>query len=211
MKSKAVRAGAAAGQRTESSQSAGASAFMTQKEYAAHQGVGQSAVSNWKKDGLLVFGGDAKTSRLVDVAATDRALADRRDPTLGRPAGGDAVQPQASGGNSLQVVRTELIQAQTHGKRMENARLAGDLVPLQEYQRRASELGRMIRERLKAGFRQEADRLQVADDRRTVMAICDETIDRELAQLADEVESGALADDADEEDDDAPVENEAEA
>lgn len=192
---------------------AGVPAFMRLKDYAAHQGVLPSAVSNWKKEGLVVFGTAPATARLVDVAATDANLAQRRDPMRGRPISGaaplvaSAPAPDTQARNELGQVRTELLKAQTAGKLMENARLAGELVPLIEAERRISEIARLARERCKAAFRSEAERLGVETDRRAIMALCDETIDQAFAQMADDVESGALLGDGDDGGDDMPLEN----
>ncbi|RYY13327.1 MAG: hypothetical protein EON55_10560, partial [Alphaproteobacteria bacterium] len=91
--------------------------------------------------------------------------------------------------------------------RRKNAREAGELVPAIEMHRRSAELGRVCRERMHSMFRGISERLAVERDTRTIMAIGTAEINRVFAELADQVEQGALTveDDAPE---DAAIENE---
>mgnify|MGYP000635556124 CR=1 FL=1 len=170
-------------------------AFMTQKQYAAHRGVGAPAVSNWKREGLLVFGRDPATQRLVDVAASDDLIASRRDPLRGRPQGGlplDAPAAPATQVNDLQKVRTELLQVQTATKRLEFAKAAGDLAAVVELERRAAVIGPMTRDRVRSTLRALAERLAAEPDRRRIMAITDEAVDQAFSEIADQIEGGDL-------------------
>ncbi|MGF7051897.1 hypothetical protein GGC47_001062 [Bosea sp. OAE752] len=61
---------------------------MLMSEFARYRGVSRKTVSEWKQRGLLVFGEGAGFTEMVDIAATDRRLADR--PAINR--GGEANQ-----------------------------------------------------------------------------------------------------------------------
>ena len=191
--------------------------LMMQAEYAAHRGVGKSAVSNWKRDGLLVFAKHPTTGReMVDVAQTDALIASRRDPMRGRPTSGTAapaaivaadaalpIEPAVSAAPSLADARFELIAEQRIGAALKNERDAGNLVPLIECERRLAETGRLVRERVQSAFRGMAERLAVERDPRVIMSIGEEELDRVFGDLASEIASGALDDEDDQADDQA--------
>lgn len=195
--------------------------LMTQTEFAKYRGVGKSAVSNWKARDLVVFGEDTDGSIKVDVARTEARLNVKVDPTRGRPttaqAGGQATLPLETRATAttpartddLSVVRTDLLKQQVIEKTMNNARRAGDLVPVIEYQRRAVELGRTARERMQSMLRTLAERFASEKDPRQIVAVGSLEIDRVFTELADAVETGLLAD-ADE-DGDAALMAEADA
>ncbi|MHA3791463.1 hypothetical protein ACX0MU_07370 [Rhizorhabdus wittichii] len=189
---------------------------MTQAEYAAHRGVRPSAVSNWKKAGLLVFAEDAdRPGKLfVDVVRTDAKVNARIDPVRGAPRSGSAGSPAPApvalgdgGSNDLTKVRLDLVRQQTVGQALKNEQAAGQLVPLVEMQRRATELGRTARERMHAMARDIAERLSAETEIRTIVALLGAAIDEVFTELADQVERGALAEDEDD-GDDVPIENE---
>lgn len=199
-------------------------AVMTKAEYARHRGVKPSAVSNWVKAGHIVFCEDpVRPDRMVvDVARTDARLNSRIDPTRGRPTTGipQAPAPQVvepdlgdmlTGVRTAAQVRIELAEEQLIERRQKNARDAGELAPRVELDRRAAELGRVVRERMHAMFRAISERLAAEREVRTIMAIGSAEIDRVFADLADEVERGALVEDADETAEDQAIENEVEA
>lgn len=199
-------------------------AVMTKAEYARHRGVKPSAVSNWVKAGHIVFCEDpVRPDRMVvDVARTDARLNSRIDPTRGRPTTGipQAPAPQVvepdlgdmlTGVRTAAQVRIELAEEQLIERRQKNARDAGELAPRAELDRRAAELGRVVRERMHAMFRAISERLAAEREVRTIMAIGSAEIDRVFADLADEVERGALVEDADETVEDQALENEVEA
>lgn len=191
-------------------------ALMTQAEFAAHRGVGKSAVSNWKKAGLLVFaeGPDGKLG--VHVERTDAKLNARIDPTRGRPTtaigepsgssemplDGEVAQP---GLRNAAAVRVEVAEEELVAKRMKNAEGARALVPLIEVERRLGQLGRMARERVEAELRGMAEQIAGAREGRTVMMLMASACDAAFNALADAIERGALA----EVDDDAEPEAEA--
>ncbi|WP_413061923.1 hypothetical protein ACLN6N_06140 [Sphingomonas carotinifaciens] len=197
---------------------------MTKAEYARHRGVKPSAVSNWVKAGHIVFCEDpVRPDRMVvDVARTDARLNSRIDPTRGRPTTGipHAPAPQVAepelgdmltGVRTAAQVRIELAEEQLIERRQKNARDAGELAPRVELDRRAAELGRVVRERMHAMFRAISERLAAEREVRTILAIGSAEIDRVFADLADEVERGALVEDADETVEDQAIENEVEA
>jgi hypothetical protein len=195
--------------------------LMTKGAFAARRGVGASAVSNWAKADLLVMAEDPgnPAKMLVDVARTEARLNAKLDPARGRPRTADAaaqgdlpLAPTASAapaGGSLADVRTDLIRQQTEKLQLENARRAGDLVPLEEFARRAAEYGRVARERMLSIVRSQAEWLAAARDPRAVVAQLEDEIERAFADLAAQIASGAVADAGEVEDeDDAAVQAE---
>lgn len=193
---------------------------MTKGQFAKHRGVGASAVSNWVKKGWVVEAEDPADGLIkVDVPRTEAKLNAYLDPARGRPKAADS-QPQGDlalsapspapaqpAGGSLADVRTDLIRQQTEKLQLENARRAGDLVPIEEYARRASEFGRVARERMLSIVRSQAEWLAAARDPRTVVAHMEDEIERAFADLAAQIASGDLADagELDDAEDDAAV------
>mgnify|MGYP003639333504 CR=1 FL=1 len=180
---------------------------MTQAEYAVHRGVGRSAVSNWKKAGLLVFAEGTTGKPEVDVERTDARVNAKIDPARGRPttaasapvaelplAAPVANGVRAGGGESLADVRTDLIRAQTIKAQLDNAKRAGDLVPVEEFTRRAAEYGRVARERMLSVVRSQAEWLASARDARAIVAQLQDEIERAFADLAAQIETGAVPD-----------------
>lgn len=186
--------------------------LMTQAEFAAHRGVGKSAVSNYKKAGLLVFGEDPADGKIkVDVARTEARLNSKVDPTRGRPTTAQSAGAQdaplldqgagagpAMGGVSRQMtdvanVRTDLVRQQVIEKQMANARRAGELVPVAEYEKRATELGRVVRERMQSMLRTMSERFAAEKDPRQIVAVGSLEIDRIFTELADQAEAGTLS------------------
>lgn len=183
--------------------------LMTQAEYARHRGVGKSAVSNWKAAGLLVMAEDAAGKIKVDVVRTDARINARIDPLRGRPTNGaspalpdsspsaaDSELPLAPT-STVSSERMELMREQRVGVALKNAQLAKELVPAIEAERRLSEAARLLRERLHAEFRGSAERQAAIKDRREMMMFNEEVIDRVFTDVADMIETGALADDED--------------
>ncbi len=183
---------------------------MSQAEYAVHRGVGRSAVSNWKTQGLLVFAEGTNGKPAVDVERTDARVNAKIDPARGRPTAASALpqsdlplaEPVANavrgggGGESLADVRTDLIRAQTIKAQLDNAKRAGDLVPLEEFIRRSSEYGRVARERTLSVVRSQAEWLASARDARAIVAQLQDEIERAFADLAAQIETGAMPDTA---------------
>lgn len=181
--------------------------LMTKSEFARHRGVGKSAVSNWAKASLLVMAEDqADQSMKIDVARTEARLNAKIDPARGRPTKGQGeaqgdlpLASQSSGpapvrGDSLADVRTDLIRAQTAKALLDNARRAGELVPLEEYTRRAAEYGRVARERMLSIVRTQSEWLASARDPRTIVAHMEGEIERAYADLAAQIDTGASLD-----------------
>ena len=175
---------------------------MTKGEFAAHRGVRASAVSNWVKRGLLVEGECPETGRLlVDVRKTEARLNAKLDPGRGRPTKAQAEQAQLPiderpspprRGDDLADVRTDLIRAQTRKAELDNARRAGELVPVEAFAARAQELGRITRERMHSIVRSNSERLASDTDPRSLVAWLTEEIDRTFDALADQVGAGQL-------------------
>lgn len=190
-------------------------ALMSQAEFAAHRGVGKSAVSNWKKAGLLVFAERPDGKLAVHVERTDAKLNARIDPTRGRPTSGigEAAVPsdlplesEVAGIRNAAAVRVEVAEEELVSRRMKNAEVARQLVPLIEVERRLGHLGRMARERVEAELRGLAERIAAERDTRSVMMLMVEACDAAFSALADAIERGALASD---DEDDAVAEAEA--
>lgn len=188
--------------------------LMTQAEYARHRGVGKPAVSNWKKAGLLVLAEDADGRPKVDVARTDMRINARVDPMRGRPATATAatVEPAltlaadtSDNGPTVASERLELLREQRRGLALKNARDAGELVDRMENERVLSEGGRLLRERVTAELRGEAERIAVENDPRVVMRLLEDIVDRVFTEVARDIASGAL----DEEDDEFGIEADA--
>ncbi|SEM62604.1 hypothetical protein SAMN05192583_0879 [Sphingomonas gellani] len=178
--------------------------LLTQTAFAKHRGVGKSAVSNWKKAGLLVFADDGTGALLVDVTRTEAKLNARLDPTRGRPTAGmqDGSVPElpidgeADEGSALQQrnlarVRADVAEEDLVGKRMKNAELARELVPAMDAERRLGQLGRMARERVQSELRARAERLAAEREPRAIMALLDEATDKAFHALAAAILNGA--------------------
>ncbi len=173
------------------------SVLMTQVEYAGHRKVGRSAVSNWKKRELLVFAEGPDGSPMVDVTRSDARLNANVDPARGRPrkvATEPAyIAPLAPNsepsirGQGLGEVRSDLVKEQVTRERLRNAKDAGELVPMAEFERLAAETGRKARERVQAVMANLAERLAVEGDARKVRLMLAAEIDHAFGQLADEV------------------------
>ena len=182
--------------------------LLTQADFAKRRGVGKSAVSNWKKAGLLVFAEDEAGRMFVHVARTEARLNSRIDPMRGRPAtspqsaaaelpmdGNDGADGDGSVSlreRSLARVRAEVAEEDLVGKRMNNARAAGELVPAVEAERRLGGLARMARERVLSELRSKAERLAAEREPRAIMVLIEETVDRAFHALSRMIAAGAL-------------------
>ncbi|GAA4220243.1 hypothetical protein GCM10022253_23940 [Sphingomonas endophytica] len=184
--------------------------LVTQAEFAKRRGVGKSAVSNWKKAGLLIFAEDDAGRLMVDAARTEARLNARLDPMRGRPATAPDVAPALPLGSeidegsplqqrNLAQVRAEVAEEDLVGKRIKNAELARELVPAVEAERRLGHLGRMARERVQAELRARAERLAAEREPRAIMTLLDEATDKAFAALASAIAGGSLDDDEEEE------------
>jgi hypothetical protein len=173
--------------------------LLTKADFAKRRGVGKSAVSNWAKAGLLILGEGEGGRLLVDVMRTEARLNARLDPTRGRPTAGavSAASPELpidavgdggeltlAGARDLARVRADVAEEDLANKRMRNAQLARELVPVAEAERRLGEVGRMARERVQAELRSRAERLAAEREPRGVMALIDEALDRAFHAVA---------------------------
>lgn len=188
--------------------------LMTPAEYAAHRGVkSRSAVSNWKRAGLIVFAEDPSTgAHKIDVRRSDAKLNAKLDPLRGRPASGPAptlplepapAAPASAVDGSFQAERIEQIKEQRFGQALKNAQSARELGAMVELERRANAMGRAARERMHAWFRGSAERLAAERDVRAVMMIGEDGIDQVFSELAEAAADGAFA--AEEAEDDAGI------
>jgi hypothetical protein len=180
--------------------------LLTQADFAKRRGVGKSAVSNWKKAGLLVFAEDADGRMMVDARRTEARLNSRLDPTRGRPTAAtqetaaplplsdDVGDPGAGQERNLARVRAEVAEEDLVDKRLKNAARARELVPAAEAERRVGALGQMVRERIQAELRAKAERLAAEREPRAIMALLDEAVDRAFLALAKAVAGGSLDD-----------------
>lgn len=178
---------------------------MMKSEYAALRGVKPSAVSNWAKKGLLVYGADPARpgKQLVDVEKTDLLVNGSVDQTRGRPRSAEAAPTAAAEGaapapravqlSGPEAVRMEEARERIIGRRIENEKALGRLVSLAEVERRAAERGRMIRERVGAVVRSQAERLAAEADPRVIVAVLQGEFDQLFERIADEIEAEARA------------------
>jgi hypothetical protein len=179
---------------------------MMKSAYAAHRGVKPSAVSNWAAKGLLVYGEDPARpgKRLVDVEKTDLLVNGSVDQTRGRPRSSEASTavalsedgPVAPAARPVQLsgpeaVRMEEARERVIGRRIDNERALQKLVDRGEVERRAAERGRMIRERVTAVVRNQAERLASETDPRVIVALLTGEFDGVFARIADEIEAEA--------------------
>lgn len=188
---------------------------MNQTEYAKHRGVVKSAVSNWKKSGLLVF-----REGKVDVAATDKVLSHAIDPGRGRPtnaepasstdqqaapdtttseppasnppppslAGGSENQVQDENGQlklNFNVERARELYEKRVGQAMKNAAMAGDMVPLAAYLAKLEGAVGGFCDNLAAELRGMADRLANEDDPRAIRTLLEDTLHDARQDYAD--------------------------
>lgn len=177
--------------------------LMRAKDYAVHRGVRPSAVSNWKAAGHLVWAEDPERpgKQLIDVEKSDLILGGKVDPTRGRPrsaeaaAPADVTQADASGArvSGMDQARLDEMRERTLGRRIENDKALKYLVPLAEYERRAGDMGRMVRERTVGVVRQLAERLAAETDPRQVISLLNSEFDRLFNKLADDIEAAATA------------------
>jgi len=176
---------------------------MTATQFASRRGVGKSAVSNWKKAGLLVFGEGDGGKVMIDVERSEARMNSRMDPMRGRPASAAtapiaaAVEPEDDGSPTMAAMRMDKLREDLFAQRMKNATAAGELVARVDVERRSGEAVRMLRERLQGQFRNIAERLAAESDARAIMSLGEQLIDRVFAEVADDVEAGLL--DADDE------------
>jgi hypothetical protein len=185
-----------------------ANSLLTLGEYAVHRNVGPSAVSNWKKRGLIVMADDGTGRLKVDVARSDAKVNAVIDPSRGRPSKGmqaAAVEPAQEApveapSQTQQVadVRVDLIREQTIGRRMTNARDAGALVPFEEFAARLGKFGRQSRERMVSIVRSNAERLAAERDPRQIVALLEAEIETAFKKLAQDARSGRDEDDTEE-------------
>lgn len=184
--------------------------LMTKGEFAAAMSVGPSAVSNWAKRGLIVMSADQPA--MVDAEKSKILVNAKIDRTRGRPKNSDRSaaeappdeknpnKPPVLEGATPQPVLSDVEQARldemrerTTRRRIENGKLLGQLVSLSEYERRAGEMGRKIRERCHGLIRQHAERLAAETDPRAIAALLGEHFDKLFDKIASELEADAAA------------------
>ncbi|ADK99398.1 hypothetical protein [Brevundimonas subvibrioides] len=183
--------------------------LLMKSEFAAHQGVGASAVSNWAKKGLLVFGADPARpgKELVDVEKSVLLIRGTIDQTRGRPRSAEAAQVEQGEAavpaaatvarvmalSGPEAARMEEMRERTLGRRIENEKNLGRLVQLPEVERRTADRGRLIRERTLSLLRQQSERVAAETDPRKIYALQAEEFEQLFTRLADEIEAEASA------------------
>ncbi|SFK41910.1 hypothetical protein [Caulobacter sp. UNC279MFTsu5.1] len=182
--------------------------LMTKGEFAAHMNVGPSAVSNWNKKGLILFSPDPDRPgrQLVDAERSALLIRASVDTTRGRPRKAEqaaAEQLPSTPGegagssssrtlpamNALEEARLAEMRERTTTRQIENGRLLGQLVSLPEYERRAADMGRMLRERSHGLVRKLAERLAAEIDPRAIVTLLGDGLDGLFDQVAGELEA----------------------
>ena len=182
-------------------------ALLMKSEFATLKGVGASAVSNWAKKGLLVYGQDPTRpgKQLVDVEKSELLINGTIDQTRGRPraagvaqvesevAASPSASPRHPAMSSAETARMEEMRERTLGRRIDNEKALGNLVQLGVVEQQAADRGRMIRERVNAGVRAQAERLAAESDPRAIVALLTAEFDGLFTRIADEIEQEASA------------------
>lgn len=179
-------------------------ALMTKSEYARYRGVGKSAVSNWIKRDQLVMNGSQ-----VDVAASDDRLGALVDSVAGRPATASmaastpkrstppaqpVMQPPAAPSRSSDMERianerAQLLSEQRAEKALKNAKLAGELVPLQAAESKLATAVTGLCERMRSDLRGMAERLAMESDMRIIRTLLEEALDKVQNDMAQHFEA----------------------
>jgi hypothetical protein len=183
--------------------------LLMKSEFATLKGVGASAVSNWAKKGLLVYGSDPSRpgKQLVDVEKSELLINGTIDQTRGRPRAASAATIEAETGGApaaasvprqaqmshAEAARMEEMRERTLGRRIDNEKALGNLVQLALVEARSADRGRMIRERVNAVVRAQAERLAAEGDPRAIVALLTAEFDGLFTRIADEIESEASA------------------
>lgn len=180
--------------------------MLMKSEFAALKGVGASAVSNWAKKGLLVYGQDPARpgKQLVDVEKSELLINGTIDQTRGRPRAASVAQvegevaeqrpaavPRHPVMSPAEAMRMEEARERTLGRRIDNEKALGKLVTLALVEAKAADRGRMIRERVNAVVRAQAERLAAESDPRAIVALLTGEFDLVFTRIADSIESEA--------------------
>ena len=184
--------------------------LMTVDEYASHRGCSDSYIRRLRRQGRLVLGEDGK---LIDVAASDAAIEQYRDPLRGGdhsaasavPAGRNSAPrerlmspaeayiasacdiPAADAGLSLkEAVRRERL-AKARLAELELGEAAGDLTRRAEVQRQVFTLARQALERMRTMGSRLRTRLAAESDARA----CEAIINAEIAEICEDMQRAA--------------------
>lgn len=181
--------------------------LVTKGEFAALMKVGASAVSNWARKGLLVYGEDPDKpgKQKVDSDKSMVLIRGTIDPTRGRPRTAETAQAEAAPGATteqtssasrgagalslMEQARLDEMRERSTRRRIENGQLLGQLVSVAEYERRAGEMGRKIRERCHGAVRNMSERLAAEGDPRVIMQLMGDALDLVFNRVADELEA----------------------
>ena len=189
---------------------------MRRDEYAARHGVTPTTVSKWKKRGLLVFMPDPMRpgAKIIDVQKSDLLVGATIDQSRGRIRTGGAsvdaatVPPSTSPtppiarvvppdtGDRLHDLRIREKEQDVIRSEFRNRKDAGELVSFAEYERRAADLARRMREALHAMARELAERLAAERDDRALLAILDGAIDEVMVRLSVQMDMEIQAEEA---------------
>lgn len=183
--------------------------LMTVDEYASHRGCSDSYIRRLRRQGRLVLGEDGK---LIDVAASDAAIEQYRDPLRGgdhsaAPAApadrnsaprerlmspaeayvASACDIPADAGLSLkEAVRRERL-AKARLAELELGEAAGDLTRRAEVQRQVFTLARQALERMRTMGSRLRTRLAAESDARA----CEAIINAEIAEICEDMQRAA--------------------
>lgn len=180
--------------------------LMTVDEYASHRGCSDSYVRRLRRQGRLVLGPDGK---LIDVAASDAAIEQYRDPVRGgdrtTTAAGDAQPstqllppaaarmaaandiPEPTAGLSLQEAMRRERLAKARLAELELGEAAGDLTRRTEVQRQVFTLARQALERMRTMGSRLRTRLAAESDARA----CEAIINAEIAEICEDMQRAA--------------------
>lgn len=95
--------------------------------------------------------------------------------------------------SSAETARMEEMRERTLGRRIDNEKALGNLVQLGVVEQQAADRGRMIRERVNAVVRAQAERLAAESDPRAIVALLTAEFDGLFTRIADEIEQEASA------------------
>ena len=180
--------------------------LMNRAQYAEHCKVVPTAVTKWKDWLVKVEDPDRQGKFLIDVEASDAARRARVDTTTGRPRKDDGpVGEQLAQATTavlpgigipakmslMEEARLEHLRERTMRQQLDRAALVGQLLPLEEYTTRASDMGRMIRERAHALVRQHSERLAAETEPRKIVAILADALDLMFNQVAEDLDRQA--------------------
>jgi hypothetical protein len=162
-------------------------AFLSLAAFARLHAVSKPCVSGWRKRGYLVLRGDE-----VDVAASNKRLADRPDvhhggPAKvrpGKPAVAGAAEGQPAGGWSMHEARRREMVATARLRELALAREAGSVTDNAEAVAKVGAKLRVVRTRMLAIASKIAPRLAILDTAEACHSLVDAAVRDALVELS---------------------------